>query len=100
MTARVPPPTTRRVAAVLRAAGHRSYASARQHQCPAMGYEVMALGSAVRVTWCDSSARLGDASPTLRDAALTAWAEVLSRWDVRREGSASLVVREREVRDG
>lgn len=94
MTARVSAPTTRGVAAVLRAAGHQSYATCRQHQSPATGYEVTALGRAVRVTWCAGGGTVRESER--REAALTAWAEVLARWDVTRE-RASLLVREREV---
>ena len=84
-------PTTRSVAAALRAAGHQSYAVARRC-APAVGYELTELGRAVRVTWCSS---WGDTYDTAsRDAALTAWAAALARWDVVREGPCSLMVRE------
>lgn len=83
-------PTTRGVAAVLRAAGHSSYAVDQRRRCPATGYELREDGDGVLVEY--RTGRHGD--DPRREETLTAWAAALSRWDVTREPDR-LVVRGR-----
>lgn len=84
-------PTTRGVATVLRAAGHRSYATDKQSRCPATGYHVRTGRDGSVVVWYRTDRVGGDPRS---DETLRSWAAALARWDVTREGT-ELIVRER-----